>query len=125
MKKKQADIYLGRSAERPGELLSFRGKNEVLPGRAQRDLELTDLAPVFHWKEIMKKKLSVAVRRDPLWIQDVETVSKELTRISRMFEKLKQNTLDDELRDRARDMEVRAYILGEKYLYTGNKDALR
>jgi hypothetical protein len=88
-------------------------------------LELTDLAPVFHWKEIMKKKLSVAVRRDPLWIQDVETVSKELTRISRMFEKLKQNTLDDELRDRARDMEVRAYILGEKYLYTGNKDALR
>lgn len=37
----------------------------------------------------------------PLWILDIESIFKELTRISVMFEKLKTNTLDEELREQA------------------------
>lgn len=60
----------------------------------------------------------------PLWTLDVETISKELTRISVMFGKLKTNTLDGELRREAKELEHRSYRLGERYYSLGNEDAL-
>ena len=56
----------------------------------------------------------------PSWKEKVDTINGELKRISVMFEMLKQNSLDEELKEGARQLEPRTYALGKRYVSLGN-----
>lgn len=60
----------------------------------------------------------------PQWVQSVTTVQAELYRMSKMFEKLVENTLDAKLWKQAQDMKARCCNLGMRYMSLGNEDAL-
>ena len=59
----------------------------------------------------------------PHWVQDVKNVYRELHRISIMFEKLRRNTMDDELIKLTEELELQIDTLGERYVSLGNDDA--